>query len=143
MWTIERTQTSTKERFCENSYGYTLLTIFEKKLHRRMLDLVLCELNPKFNSFWNFKKRKLMERLCFNYLVSCRNTRACTQVNYHESILSFLQNLLSQNISNKKSMTTQAFVRMNVAPDLMTFLSPVEKCPMDFSQGDNFTAEIW
>ena len=84
-----------------------------------------------------------MERLCFNYLVSCRNTRACTQVNYQESILSFLQNLLSQNISNKKSMTTQAFVRMNVAPDLMTFLSPVEKCPMDFSQGDNFTAEIW
>ena len=59
---IERTQTSRNERFCENSYGYNLLTIFEEKLHRKMLDLVLCEHNPKFNSFWNLKKGKLMKR---------------------------------------------------------------------------------
>ena len=31
---------------------------------------------------------------------------------------------------------------MNVAPDAMTFLSPMEKCPMDFGEGDNFATEI-
>ena len=41
-----------------------------------------------------FKKKKAsgkIDCLCFNWLVSCTTTRACKQVNYHESIyLSFI-----------------------------------------------------
>ena len=28
------------------------------------------------------------------------------------------------------------------SPDVMTFLSPMEKCTMDFCEGDSFTTEI-
>ena len=34
------------------------------------------------------------------------NTRACKNFNYHDSICLYSKILLSQNISNKKSMTT-------------------------------------
>ena len=62
-----------------------------------------------------------------------------------QGYLSFLQDLLSQNIWNKKLMTTSAFAWMNVAPEAFLFmlLPPMEKCPMGFYQGVIFTAHIF
>ena len=109
------------------------------------------------------KSRKLVEGLPLLYLVSCANTRACKQVNYHKGIcLSFkiYWILLSQSIWNLSqwqlkhlhgwtkplwSLYNWKYKDLSMSRDqkVMTLLPQMEKCPMVFYQGVVFTAYIW
>ena len=109
------------------------------------------------------KSRKLVERLPLLYLVSCANTRACKQVNYHKGIcLSFkIAEFYYHKIFEARSRWRPKHLRGRMWPlwplynwkykdlsmsrdqKVMTLLPQMEKCPMVFYQGVVFTAYIW
>ena len=128
--------------------------MFYGRLFYRTTPVAAFELS--FSIRKEFKKKKAsreIDCLCFNWLVSCTNTRTCKQVNYHESIyLSLIFEFYYHRTFKTRSqwrvkclpewtqplwsLCNWRYKNLSMSRDqmVMMLLPIMEKCPMDFYQ---------